>query len=110
MAMMVAQYQKRRDLLVDGLNCLAGVHCQKPQGAFYVFPNIRGTGMTSGEVANLFLEHGVAVLPGSSFGKYGEGYLRLVFANSLENIAKALDRMRFALEKQGPSGKRLLVR
>lgn len=97
-AMMVEQYQKRRNLLVDGLNCLPGVHCQKPQGAFYVFPNIRGTGMTSGEVANLLLEHGVAVLPGSSFGRYGEGYLRLVFANSLENISQALERMEKALK------------
>ena len=96
--MMVGQYQKRRDLLVDGLNRLPGVSCQKPQGAFYVFPNIKGTGRTSGELANLFLDHGVAVLPGSAFGTYGEGYLRLVFANSLENIERALERMEQALK------------
>ncbi len=101
-SMMVEQYQKRRDLLVDGLNRLPGVHCQVPQGAFYVFPNIRRTGMTSGEVANLFLDHGVAVLPGSSFGQYGEGYLRLVFANSLENINRALERMVEALNSRKP--------
>jgi aspartate aminotransferase len=96
--MMVQQYQKRRDLLVDGLNRLPGVRCQKPQGAFYVFPNIRGTGKTSHELANLLLDHGVAVLPGSAFGTQGEGYLRLVFANSLENIEQALARMEQALK------------
>jgi aspartate aminotransferase len=98
-AMMVEQYQERRDLIVDGLNRLPGVRCQKPQGAFYVFPNIRGTGRTSAEVANLMLDHGVAVLPGSAFGDYGEGYLRLVFANSLENISRALERMEGALRR-----------
>jgi aspartate aminotransferase len=95
--MMVEQYQRRRDLLVDGLNQIPGITCQKPQGAFYVFPNIHRTGRTSGELANLLLEHGVAVLPGSAFGKHGEGYLRLVFANSLENIRRALERMQKAL-------------
>jgi aspartate/methionine/tyrosine aminotransferase len=98
-AMMVEQYQRRRDLLVDGLNRLTGVHCQKPQGAFYVFPNIRGTGKTSGELANLLLDNGVAVLPGSAFGAYGEGYLRIVFANSLANISRALERMEKALKQ-----------
>ena len=95
---MVEQYQRRRDLLVDGLNDLPGITCQKPQGAFYAFHNIRGTGRTSGELASLLLEHGVAVLPGSAFGKHGEGYLRLVFANSLENLSHALERMRRALQ------------
>jgi len=97
--MMVEQYQERRDLLVDGLNRLPGIRCQKPQGAFYVFPNIRGTGKTSSEMATLLLDHGVAVLPGSAFGTYGEGYLRLVFANSLENIQRALERMERALRE-----------
>ncbi len=92
-AKMVAEYQRRRDLMVSGLNRLVGVECQKPQGAFYAFPNIRGTGRNSTELANLLIENGVAVLPGSAFGKSGEGYLRLVFANSLENITKALERM-----------------
>ncbi len=95
--MMVTEYQKRRDLLVDGLNRLPGVSCQRPQGAFYAFPNIRGTGKSSGDLANLLLDHGVAVLPGSAFGKYGEGYLRLVFANSRENIEDALRRIHGAL-------------
>jgi aspartate/methionine/tyrosine aminotransferase len=97
-AMMVGQYQRRRDLMFDGLNRLPGVHCQKPQGAFYMFPNITGTGRSSAEVANLFLEHGVAVLPGPAFGSHGEGYLRLVFANSMENISRALERMEQALK------------
>jgi aspartate/methionine/tyrosine aminotransferase len=92
-AWMVQNYQRRRDLIINGLNSLPGIHCQKPQGAFYAFPNIRDTGKTSNELANLFLDGGVAVLPGSAFGKYGEGYLRLVFANSYENIQRALERM-----------------
>lgn len=94
---MVEEYRKRRDVLVEGLNRLPGVTCQKPQGAFYAFPNIRGTGMSSADLANHLLENGVAVLPGSAFGQYGEGYLRLVFANSLENLEKALERIEKAL-------------
>jgi aspartate aminotransferase len=91
---MVSDYQHRRDVIVDGLNALPGFVCQKPQGAFYVFPNITGTGMGSVDLANLILEKaGVALLPGSSFGKYGEGYLRLSYANSLENIQKGLGRI-----------------
>jgi aspartate/methionine/tyrosine aminotransferase len=69
------------------------VSCLEPQGSFYAFPNIQGTGKASEELANLILKGGVAVLPGSAFGKYGEGYLRIVFANSYENIEKALGRM-----------------
>ena len=88
---MVAEYQRRRDVIVAGLNAIPGISCQKPQGAFYAFPNITGTGMNSSDLANLLLEEaGVAVLPGSSFGKYGEGYLRLSYANSIENIEKGL--------------------
>lgn len=96
-ALMVEEYRKRRDLLVDGLNRLPGVTCQTPQGAFYAFPNIRETGLSSADLANRLLENGVAVLPGSAFGKYGEGYLRLVFANSMENLGAALERMEKAL-------------
>jgi aspartate/methionine/tyrosine aminotransferase len=95
--MMVEQYQRRREIIVDGLNKLPGVHCLKPQGAFYAFPNIQKTGKTSQEIANLFLDFGVALLPGSAFGKYGEGYLRLSYANSIPNIQKALERMAKAL-------------
>jgi len=96
--MMVTQYQKRREIIVDGLNKLPGVHCLKPQGAFYVFPNIRETGKTSQEIANLFLDYGVALLPGNAFGKYGEGYLRLTYANSIPSIQLALERMAKALK------------
>ncbi|HYB84809.1 MAG TPA: pyridoxal phosphate-dependent aminotransferase [archaeon] len=97
-AMMVEQYQRRREIIVEGLNKLRGVHCVKPQGAFYTFPNIRETGRSSREIANLFLDYGVALLPGNAFGKYGEGYLRLSYANSIPNIQRALERMDKALE------------
>ena len=103
-AMMVEQYQRRRDLLIDGLNRLPGITCQKPKGAFYAFPNIRGTGKSSTALAQLLLDNGVAVLPGSAFGKQGEGYLRLVFANSLENLSHALERMAKALEGSSGAG------
>jgi aspartate aminotransferase len=88
----VAAYKRRRDVLVSGLNAIPGVSCRTPQGAFYVFPNITSFGRTSDWLAEYLLdEAGVALLPGTSFGKYGEGYLRLCFANSLENIQKALE-------------------
>lgn len=91
----VAEYQRRRDVIVDGLNDLPGVSCLKPQGAFYAFPNVRGLGLPSQEVANWFLEEaGVALLPGTAFGQYGEGYLRLSYANSIENIERALAQIR----------------
>ncbi len=90
----VAEYKKRRDLIVAGLNQLPGISCQNPKGAFYVFPNVKDLGKTSQQAADWFLdEAGVALLPGSAFGKFGEGYLRLSYANSLENIQKALDKM-----------------
>jgi aspartate/methionine/tyrosine aminotransferase len=90
----VAEYKKRRDLIVAGLNQLPGISCQNPQGAFYVFPNITGLGKSSQEAADWILEKvGVALLPGSAFGKFGEGYLRLSYANSIENIQEALDRI-----------------
>lgn len=90
----VAEYKKRRDLIVAGLNQLPGISCQKPKGAFYVFPNIKELGKTSQEAADWILEEaGVALLPGNAFGKFGEGYLRLSYANSLENIQIALEKM-----------------
>lgn len=90
----VAEYQRRRDVIVAGLNDLPGITCQKPQGAFYVFPNIKALGKTSAEAADWLLEKaGVALLPGTAFGKYGEGYLRLSFANSVENIQLAMQQM-----------------
>jgi aspartate aminotransferase len=97
---MVAEFRKRREVIVDGLNKIKGITCKKPHGAFYVFPNIKGTGMNCRELGDYLMSNGVAVLPGTSFGKYGEGYLRLSFANSVENIKKALDRIAKALEKR----------
>jgi aspartate aminotransferase len=91
---MVAEFRKRREVIVSGLNKLTGITCKMPHGAFYAFPNITGTGMKSKQLADhLLYNAGVAVLSGTSFGKYGEGYLRLSFANSIENIKKALERM-----------------
>jgi len=91
---MVAEFKKRREVIVSGLNQIKGITCKKPRGAFYVFPNITGTRMSCREFGDRLLrEASVAVLPGTSFGKYGEGYLRLSFANSIENIRKALDRI-----------------
>jgi aspartate/methionine/tyrosine aminotransferase len=95
----VAEYQQRRDRIVAGLNNIPGTSCQCPQGAFYVFPNITETGMSSNELANLILEKaGVALLPGSSFGEYGEGYLRLSYANSMENIELGLEKIQPVLK------------
>ena len=96
----VAEYQRRRDVLVAGLNQIPGVSCRTPQGAFYVFPNVSAFGKSSDQVAEYILEEaGVALLPGTSFGKYGEGYLRLCFANSLDNIEVALDQMAAAFRQ-----------
>ncbi len=90
--------------MVDGLNKIPGVTCQKPQGAFYVFPNIQALGVSSADMASLLLEKaGVAVLPGSAFGQYGEGYLRLTYSNSLENIRKAIQRIAEAVMLLRPS-------
>lgn len=88
---MVAEFKKRRDVIVDGLNAIDGITCLLPKGAFYVFPNITGTGVSAQELSDKLLnEGGVAVLPGTAFGSFGEGYLRLSYANSIENIKKAL--------------------
>ena len=93
-AQMVAEFKRRRDVIVEGLNRLPGVSCRSPRGAFYVFPNITALRRPSAEVAAALLaEAGVAVLGGSAFGAYGEGYLRLSYANSEANIRKALARM-----------------
>ncbi len=95
---MVAEFQRRRDVMVEGLNAIPGFRCRKPQGAFYAFPNIIGSGMTSTALADLLLdEAGVAVLPGSAFGEYGEGYLRLSYATSLPNIEEGLRRIKAVL-------------
>ena len=92
---MVAEFRSRRDVFADGLNSIPGIRCLKPLGAFYLFPNISGVGLPSEEFAGRLLnEAGVAALPGTAFGEYGEGYLRLSFANSLENLEEALERIR----------------
>jgi aspartate/methionine/tyrosine aminotransferase len=99
-AQMVAEFRRRRDLVVDGLNRLPGVSCRSPRGAFYVFPNVTGLRRPSAEVAEALLnEAGVAVLGGTAFGEYGEGYLRLSYANSEANLRAALQRMRPVCER-----------
>ncbi len=88
---MVSEFKVRRDTIVHGLNQIPGIRCVMPKGAFYAFPNITGTGMKSKELATALLEEaGVAGLTGTSFGTFGEGYLRFSYANSLENIHTAL--------------------
>ena len=97
---MVAAFRRRRDLIVDGLNRIPGIRCLTPKGAFYVFPNIEGTGRHSQELADMLLyEAGVAALSGTCFGAYGEGFLRFSYANSEENLAKALDRIAAVVAK-----------
>jgi aspartate/methionine/tyrosine aminotransferase len=97
---MVTEFKRRRDVIVDGLNKIDGISCNKPLGAFYVFPNIRELGMKSKELEELLLEsYSVAALAGTSFGGYGEGYLRFSYANSVENIRKALSRIEEAAAK-----------
>jgi aspartate/methionine/tyrosine aminotransferase len=94
----VLSYRRKRDLLVEGLNGMAGVRCRMPQGALYAFPNVTSFGKDSSWLAEYLLEEaGVALLAGSDFGRAGEGYLRLCFATSPEVIRGALDRMREAL-------------
>jgi len=94
---MVAEYKKRRDVMVDGLNSLPGVKCLKPEGAFYCFPDISGTGMDDWTFADTMLEKaGVALSPGSLFGN-ARNNVRLCYANSVQNIEKAIERMRGVL-------------
>ena len=97
---MMAAFEKRRNIIVKGLNDIPKLRCVMPKGAFYAFPNITGTGMDSQSVADYLLnEAGVAVLSGTSFGAYGEGFIRLSYATSIENINKALNRISDALAK-----------
>jgi len=101
----VPEYQRRRDRIVTGLNAIDGVHCQSPQGAFYVFPNVTSFGIPSRELAHRLLdEAGVAVLAGTDFGRYGEGYLRLCFATSMDNIDAALERIKRFFEGSMTAG------
>ena len=97
---MVGEFRKRRDAFIAGLNTIPGFRCQVPQGAFYAFPNIEGTGRTSKQLADEFLyEAGVACLNGTAFGEFGDGYIRFSYANSLENLMEAVERMRKHLTK-----------
>ncbi len=99
---MLAEFRARRDLIVAGLNALPGVECVVPEGAFYAFPRVVGTGRAASELADLLLnEAGVACLSGTAFGRHGEGHLRFSYANSRENIGKALERMGEVLARAG---------
>ncbi len=92
---MVAEFRRRRDVFVGGLNQLPGFRCALPEGAFYAFPNVTGTGIPSKVLAERLLnEAGVACLDGTAFGAYGDGYLRFSYANSMENLMEALERIR----------------
>jgi aspartate/methionine/tyrosine aminotransferase len=95
---MVAEFRRRRDVIVAGLNDIPGVSCLEPQGAFYAFPNITETGLTSADLqARLLADAGVAALSGTAFGSFGEGFLRFSYANSVENIRLALEAIRAQL-------------
>ncbi|MGI6207443.1 MAG: pyridoxal phosphate-dependent aminotransferase [Anaerolineae bacterium] len=96
---MVAAFRERRDVIVEGLNSIPGFRCVKPLGAFYAFPDISETGMSGKEMEQYLLhEAGVATLAGTSFGAYGEGHIRLSYANSIPNIQKALERIEAAVK------------
>lgn len=97
---MMETYKRRRNILVDGLNSIPGIHCHLPGGAFYAFPNISSFGLSSEEFADYMLEEaGLALLPGSHFGSEGEGFIRMVYACSDKNIELALDRLTEACRK-----------
>jgi aspartate/methionine/tyrosine aminotransferase len=91
---MVAAFKERRDYLIEALNAINGIHCVMPQGAFYAFPNISSFGLTSAQFADRLLEEGgVAAAGGAAFGSFGEGFIRLSYANSLENLKIAVSRI-----------------
>jgi aspartate aminotransferase len=91
---MVDEYRRRRDVLVDGLNAIPGIRCHRPGGAFYVFPNVEATGWDHRQLADALLARaGVAVLPGTAFGAMGKGYIRLSYAQSVENLSEGLRRV-----------------
>jgi len=102
---MRAEFIARRQLMVDGLNAIPGVSCVMPHGAFYTFPNMTSFGRTSAEIADhLLYDAGVCGLAGTSFGRYGEGYLRFSYANSRENLSRALERIGESLVKLERTG------
>lgn len=97
---MMNEYKKRRDIIVEGLNSIPQIQCISPGGAFYVFPTIRKTGLTSEQFADVMLEKaGVALLPGVNFGEYGEGYVRLCYATSQEKIREGIHRIQKAVQQ-----------
>jgi aspartate/methionine/tyrosine aminotransferase len=99
---MVSEFRRRRDIIVEGLNSIKGIRCPVPKGAFYVFPNVSETGMSSQKFADdLLTEAGVACLAGESFGEYGAGFARFSFANSTEQIETALDRIEDFVKASG---------
>ena len=103
----VAKFRERRDLIVERLNDIPGVTCLVPGGAFYVFPNFSSFGIKSREMENYLIEEAhVACLGGTSFGRYGQGYIRFSYANSVENINKAMDRIKDILKKLKPKAQR----
>jgi aspartate aminotransferase len=96
------EFQRRRDMFVAGLNRIQGFSCRMPHGAFYVFPNVTATGWKSKPLADGLLEEaGVACLSGTSFGEFGEGYLRFSIANSMENLTRALERIENWISTKG---------
>ncbi|MDQ6898183.1 MAG: pyridoxal phosphate-dependent aminotransferase [Candidatus Dormibacteraeota bacterium] len=104
---MVAEFRRRRDLVVDGLNDMPGVRCQRPEGAFYAFPNIEGTGLDERKLAAALLEEaGLAVLPGTAFGPAGRGFIRLAYTQGEEDLRLGLERMSGYLtgKRVGPAG------
>jgi aminotransferase len=97
---MVREFDRRRRYLLPALNGIDSISCVPVQGAFYAFPSIKALGKTSAEIADYLLEEAkVAIVAGSAFGRYGEGYLRISYSNSLENIQEAVDRIKNALER-----------
>ena len=99
---MMAEFRRRRDVFVEGLNGIPGLHCAMPGGAFYAFPNISEVSRSSKEMADYLLQTGgVACLAGVDFGAYGEGYIRFSYANSLDNLRKALERVADCVDKLG---------
>lgn len=104
---MSAEFRRRRDFLVERAATIEGLSFVKPKGAFYFFPNVTAFGLSSAQMANYLLEEaGVAVLPGTAFGEFGEGYIRISFSNSLENLALAMDRIEEALKKLRAGGRK----
>ena len=92
---MIEEYRVRRDLMIGAVNEIRGIHCHRPQGTFYAFANIVGTGYTSEDFSELLLDQlGIATCPGNYFGQTGEGYVRFCFARSTKEIEQAAERLR----------------